>query len=75
MTEVSIRPAAWASPLVVERAIELGTPVKKGDILVEFDHDKIDKAIDDAEVENAIGDLALKQAEEEVPDSRESFTG
>ena len=67
MIEVSIRPAAWSSPLVVDRAIDLGTPVKKGDILVEFDHDKIDKAIDDAEVENAIGDLALKQAEEEVP--------
>ena len=67
MIEVSIRPAAWSSPLVVYRAIELGTPVKKGDILVEFDHDKIDKAIDDAEVENAISDLALKQAEEEVP--------
>ena len=67
MIEVSIRPAAWSSPLVVDRALELGTPVKKGDILVEFDHDKIDKAIDDAQVENAISDLALKRAEEEVP--------
>jgi multidrug efflux pump subunit AcrA (membrane-fusion protein) len=67
MVEVSIRPMAWAAPLVVERAIELGTPVKKGDILVEFDHAKIDKAIEDSEVESAIGDLALKQAEEEVP--------
>lgn len=67
MTEVSIRPMAWSSPLTVDRAIELGTPVRRGDILVEFDHDKIDKAIEDAEVENATGDLALKQAEEELP--------
>ena len=67
LTEVSLRPKAWALPLVVERAIELGTPVKKGDILVEFDHDKIDKAIQDTEVENTLGDLALKQAEEELP--------
>ena len=67
MVEVSIRPLAWASPLVVESAIELGTPVKKGDILVEFDHAKIDKAIENSEVESAIGDLALKHAEEEVP--------
>ena len=67
MTEVSIRPKAWAMPLVVERAIELGTPVKKGDILVEFDRDKIDKLIEDTEVENTISDLALKQAEEELP--------
>jgi multidrug efflux pump subunit AcrA (membrane-fusion protein) len=67
MAEVSIRPRAWALPLVVERATELGTPVKKGDILVEFDHDKIDKAIEDTEVETALGDLALKHAEDEVP--------
>jgi HlyD family secretion protein len=67
MVEVSVRPLAWASPLVVESAIELGTPVKKGDILVEFDHAKIDKAVEDSEVESAIGDLALKHAEEEVP--------
>ena len=67
LTEVSIRPKAWALPIVVERAVELGTPVKKGDILVEFDRDKIDKAIQDTEVENTLGDLGLKQAEEELP--------
>jgi multidrug efflux pump subunit AcrA (membrane-fusion protein) len=67
LTEVSLRPKAWALPIVVERAVELGTPVKKGDILVEFDRDKIDKAIQDTEVENTLGDLALKQAEEELP--------
>jgi len=67
MTEVSIRPKAWAMPLVVERAIELGRPVKRGDILVEFVRDKIDKLIEDTEVENTISELALKQAEEELP--------
>ena len=71
MTEVSIRPKAWAMPLEVERAIELGTPVKKGDILVEFVRDKIDKLIDDTVVENTISDLALKLAEEELPLARE----
>ena len=67
VTEVSIRPTAWSFPLTVDRAIGLGTPVRKGDILVEFDHEKIDKAIEDMQVENATGDLALKQAEEEIP--------
>jgi multidrug efflux pump subunit AcrA (membrane-fusion protein) len=67
MTEVSIRPKAWAMPLEVERAIELGTPVKKGDILVEFVRDKIDKLIEDTTVENTIGELALKLAEDELP--------
>jgi len=67
MTEVSIRPKAWAQPLLVEQAVELGTPVKKGDILVELDREKIDKSIDDAEVENTLSELALKQANEELP--------
>jgi multidrug efflux pump subunit AcrA (membrane-fusion protein) len=67
MAEVSIRPKAWSQPLVVERAIELGKPVKQGDILVEFDREKIDRAIQDAEVENLLGEQALKQAEEELP--------
>ena len=66
-TEVWIRPKAWALPLVVERGIELGAPVKKGDILVEFDHEKIDKMIQDTEVENTLTNLALKQADEELP--------
>jgi HlyD family secretion protein len=67
MTEVSVRPKAWSVPLVVESALELGTPVKKGDILVELDRTKIDKAIDDADVESTLATLALKQAEDELP--------
>jgi multidrug efflux pump subunit AcrA (membrane-fusion protein) len=66
MTEVSIRPKAWTMPLVVERAVELGTPVKKGEILVELQREKIDKAIEDAEVENSFAEQALKHAAEEL---------
>ena len=47
--------------------MELGTPVKQGDILVELDREKIDKAIQDAEVELSLGELALKHADEELP--------
>src|SRR5262245_27118352 len=36
LTELSVKPKVWSMPLAVETAIELGTPVKKGDILVEF---------------------------------------
>ena len=67
MAEVSLKPRAWTQPLVVDRAIELGTPVKQGDILVELDHEKIDKAIQDAEVELSVGEIALKHAIEELP--------
>jgi len=65
--ELSVKPKAWSGPLVVEKAIDLGMPVKQGDILVEFDHEKIDMAIQDAEVELALGELALKHAMEELP--------
>jgi HlyD family secretion protein len=67
MSEVSIRPKAWATPLAVERAVELGRPVKKGDILVEFVRDKIDALIEDTAVENTVSELALKLAEDELP--------
>ncbi len=67
MSEVLIKPKAWTMPLVVESAVELGRPVRRGDILVEIDREKIDKAIQDAEVEHALGELALKHAEEELP--------
>ena len=67
LAEVSVKPKAWSAPLVVEKAIDLGMPVKQGDILVEFEHDKIDKAVQDAEVELALGELALKHAMEELP--------
>ncbi|MFO0893190.1 MAG: hypothetical protein U0790_29135 [Isosphaeraceae bacterium] len=67
LVEVSVKPKAWTMPLAVESALELGSPVKKGDLLVEFDRSKIDKAIQDAEVELKLGELALKQAMEELP--------
>jgi multidrug efflux pump subunit AcrA (membrane-fusion protein) len=67
MFEVAVKPKAWSMPLVVEKAVELGTPVKQGDILVEIDREKIDKAIQDAEVELSLGELSLKHAEEELP--------
>jgi multidrug efflux pump subunit AcrA (membrane-fusion protein) len=67
LSELSVKPKAWSGPLIVEKAIDLGMPVKQGDILVEFDHEKIDKAIQDAEVELEVGEVALKHAVEELP--------
>ena len=67
VAEVSVRPKNWSTPLVVDRVIELGTPVKKGDVLVEFDRERIDRAIKDTEVEHRLTEMALKHAEEELP--------
>jgi multidrug resistance efflux pump len=66
MTEVAVRPEAWTS-MVVHKAVAHGTAVKKGDTLIEMDLEKIDQAIKDLEAERRIAELALKQAEEEVP--------
>src|SRR6516164_4652306 len=53
MTDVAIRPEVWMPDsrglIVVRKAIEHGSHVKKGDTLIWPDLDKIDQAIHDAE--------------------------
>jgi multidrug efflux pump subunit AcrA (membrane-fusion protein) len=67
MDEVSIKPEAWTMPLTIARAVEHGTAVKAGDLLVELDTEKIDQAIKDLRVERAQMELTLKHADEELP--------
>jgi multidrug resistance efflux pump len=66
-TELSIKPEAWTMPLTINAVIDHGTRVKKGDVLVELDHEKIDQAIKDLKIERAIAELARQQAEDELP--------
>ena len=47
-------------------AVEHGARVKKGDVLVEFDSEKIDKAIADLRTEQQIAEVALEQAEDQL---------
>ena len=61
--EVALAPKAWAE-LVVLRAVEQGTRVKKGDQVLWLDLEKIDEAIRKAEADEALAELSLKQAEE-----------
>ncbi len=65
MTEVVLRPEVWTSFQVL-KAIEHGTPVKKGDVLLTLDPDKLDRALRDLEADRYLSDLSLKQAEEEL---------
>jgi multidrug efflux pump subunit AcrA (membrane-fusion protein) len=71
MTEVSLRPEAWTPDnrgmMIVVRAVDHGAHVKKGDTLVWLDLEKIDQAIRDLEAERHLAELAIKQAEEELP--------
>lgn len=64
--EIILRPKAWAG-LPVAEVIEAGSEVKKGDVLLKLDSEKIDKAIRDMETEIAAGELAMQQAEREFP--------
>jgi multidrug resistance efflux pump len=73
MTEVAVKLQAWAGPLSVVKAVPQGTPVKKGDVLVEFDAEKLDQAIADLKADRALAELALKQAEKELPVLKESL--
>lgn len=50
----------------VEKAVEAGTKVKKGDELVVFDARKLDEAIADAEKGAKLADLAIQRLEEEI---------
>jgi multidrug efflux pump subunit AcrA (membrane-fusion protein) len=67
MTELVLKPEAWTNPLVVLKAVEHGTPVKSGDVLVQLDLEKISQAVRDLKAEQELADLAVRQAEEELP--------
>jgi multidrug efflux pump subunit AcrA (membrane-fusion protein) len=71
MTEVVLRPEAWAQMpgqgFSVLTAVEPGTRVKKGDVLVTLQMDKIDRAIRDVEAEQQLAQVAIRLAEEELP--------
>jgi multidrug resistance efflux pump len=70
--EIVLRPEAWGTGLgggglIVQTAVEHGTPVKKGETLIQLQTDKIDRAIRDLEGEVAMSQLAIRLADEELP--------
>ncbi|MHB1422507.1 MAG: efflux RND transporter periplasmic adaptor subunit [Gemmataceae bacterium] len=67
MIGLSIKPQTWAQPLTVKKALDHGTPVKKGDVLVEIDLEKIDESIRDLRVSRGLEELAIREAREELP--------
>ena len=59
--ELFIRPQEWTA-LSVLKAVEHGTVVKQGDLVLAADTEKIDRAITDLRTELELNELALKQA-------------
>jgi multidrug resistance efflux pump len=69
---VAIDPEGWAD-FTIESIVPHGTPVKKGDVLVKFDRESIDKKLEDLrravksrELTLASQDLAFTKLEEET---------
>ncbi|NOZ40331.1 MAG: HlyD family efflux transporter periplasmic adaptor subunit [Planctomycetes bacterium] len=66
MEEVALRPEVWSKFTVLE-AVEHGTEVKKGEVLVRFDDEKLKKDLAVEALSQSIGQLSLLQDEEEFP--------
>jgi multidrug efflux pump subunit AcrA (membrane-fusion protein) len=66
-TEVALRLEAWSQPLEVLKAVPHGATVKKGDVLVEFDPEEIDRAIVEQRAAHALAALGVELAELELP--------
>ncbi len=66
MEEIALRPEVWTRFKVLE-AVEHGTPVKKGEVLVRFDDEKIEEELSDESIDQRIGELTLMQEEEDFP--------
>jgi HlyD family secretion protein len=66
MEEVALRPDAWSRFEIVE-AVEHGTEVKKGDVLVRFDDEQIEEKLAEDTIDQRLSELALMQEEEESP--------
>jgi HlyD family secretion protein len=65
--ELSVRFKTWTGQLIAQKAIEHGAAVKAGDILVEFESEKLDREIRDARQERELAQLAIRQADLEIP--------
>ena len=66
-SELIVRPKVWFGSLQVKKAVEHGAMVKAGDVLVEFETEKIDQSIKDAKQERDLAELSIRQAELEIP--------
>jgi len=64
--EAPLRPEVWSTFKVLE-AVPHGKRVRKGEVLVKFDEKDIDEALEEKDLQQRLGELALLEAEEEFP--------
>ncbi len=66
MEEVALRPEVWTKFKVLD-AVEHGSYVKKGDVLVRFEPEDLEKKIASESIDQQLSELSLLKAEEEAP--------
>lgn len=64
--EIRMEPSKYKGDLIITKILSEGTEVKKGDVLMEFDTDKLDEALEEAENEVTDEKVAVKKAEAEL---------
>ena len=69
MEEVELRPEVWTKFKVLE-AVKHGAQVSKGDVLVRFDPEDLEKDLSKESIDQRIAELTLMEAEENYPRSK-----
>jgi HlyD family secretion protein len=63
--EIFVKPEEW-NMLVVESAVPHGSRVRKGDVLIQLETEKIDKTIADLRAEMKINEVSMRQSEDQL---------
>jgi len=66
MSEVELDPEAWTA-FEIEEIVPHGATVRKGEVLVKFDGEKLRDAIDALELDQRLNELAIIKREQELP--------
>ncbi|MGI9455625.1 MAG: hypothetical protein ACR2NU_03640 [Aeoliella sp.] len=72
MAEVKLKPESW-SDFEIEEIVPHGATVSKGEVVVQFDGKKLKEALDDLELDQRLGELAIIKSEQELPRLEESI--
>ena len=64
--EISVEPKRYRGDLIVTTLLDEGTHVAKGDVLMEFDRESIDRSLDEANDEVTDATVELKKAEADL---------
>ncbi len=68
--EIRMEPSKYKGDLIITKILPEGTAVKKDEVLMEFDTDKLDEALEEAENEVTDEDVAVKKAQAEFESAK-----